>query len=62
MHSTLFETVSRVIVRLVTVRQPRSHPLVPNATTVEAMRLARRGELVTVASPDELLADLNEGD
>ena len=35
-------------------------PLVPNEDTIEAMKAARRGELVTVGSPDKLLASLNE--
>ena len=34
-------------------------PLGPNAETVEAMRAARRGELVTVGHPSNLLASLN---
>jgi DNA-damage-inducible protein J len=34
-------------------------PLMPNAETVEAMQAARRGELVTVGSIDNLLADLH---
>jgi DNA-damage-inducible protein J len=34
-------------------------PLVPNATTIEAMKAARRGELVTVGNPANLLASLN---
>ena len=33
--------------------------LVPNEETIEAMRAARRGELVTVGPPGELLASLN---
>jgi len=37
-------------------------PLTPNAETIEAMKAARRGELTTVASPDQLLASLNAGD
>jgi DNA-damage-inducible protein J len=37
-------------------------PLVPNAETVEAMKAARCGDLVTVGSPDKLLASLNAGD
>jgi DNA-damage-inducible protein J len=37
-------------------------PLVPNAETVEAMKAARKGELVTVRSTDALLASLNEDD
>ncbi|MCF3948740.1 type II toxin-antitoxin system RelB/DinJ family antitoxin [Acidiphilium iwatense] len=34
-------------------------PLTPNAETVEAMRAARRGDLVTVGKPANLLASLN---
>jgi DNA-damage-inducible protein J len=34
-------------------------PLVPNAVTVEAMKAARRGEVVTVGQPSSLLASLN---
>jgi DNA-damage-inducible protein J len=34
-------------------------PLVPNAETIEAMKAARRGELVTAGKPDALLASLN---
>jgi DNA-damage-inducible protein J len=37
-------------------------PLVPNAETIEAMKAARRGEVVTVGSPDNLLTSLNAGD
>jgi DNA-damage-inducible protein J len=34
-------------------------PLVPNAETIQAMKAARRGELVTAGEPDALLASLN---
>ncbi len=37
-------------------------PLVPNAQTVEAMRAARRGDVVTVGSLDNLFQELNAGD
>jgi DNA-damage-inducible protein J len=37
-------------------------PLVPNAETIEAMKAARRGDLVTVDSPDKLLASLDADD
>ena len=37
-------------------------PLVPNAETIEAMKAARRGDLVVVGSPDKLLGNLNAGD
>jgi DNA-damage-inducible protein J len=37
-------------------------PLVPNAKTVEAMKAARRGELVTAGPVDALLTSLNADD
>ncbi len=37
-------------------------PLVPNELTIEAMREARRGNLPSFATPDELMADLNADD
>ena len=41
---------------------PKSRPLDPNRETIRAMKAARRGNLVTVGSVDELLADLNRDD
>lgn len=37
-------------------------PLTPNAETIAAMKAARRRELTTIGSPDELLKSLNTGD
>jgi DNA-damage-inducible protein J len=37
-------------------------PLVPNDETIEAIKAARRGELVSVNSSKELLTSLNEDD
>jgi DNA-damage-inducible protein J len=37
-------------------------PLTPNAETIEAMKAARRGELVRVGSAEALLASLNADD
>ena len=34
-------------------------PLVPNAETVEAMKAARRGDLVTAGAPNNLLFSLD---
>jgi DNA-damage-inducible protein J len=34
-------------------------PLVPNAEAVEAMKAARRGDLITAGKPRALLASLN---
>ena len=36
--------------------------LVPNAATNEAMKAARRGDLVTAGSVDDLMADLHADD
>ena len=36
-------------------------PLVPNEETVEAMKAARRGEMVKVGKSDRLLGSLNAG-
>ena len=37
-------------------------PLVPNAETIEAIKAARRGELIAVASSSQLFDDLDEED
>jgi DNA-damage-inducible protein J len=37
-------------------------PLSPNAETIDAMRAARRGDLVSVGSLDQLFQDLNADD
>ena len=37
-------------------------PLVPNEETIEAMKAARRGDLVTVGSVEDLMADLHADD
>jgi hypothetical protein len=35
------------------------NPIVPNAETIEAMKAARRGDLIVAGPPDELLKSLN---
>ena len=40
----------------------KSQPPDPGLETIRAMKAARRGNLVTVGSVDELLADLNRDD
>lgn len=37
-------------------------PLVPNTTTIEALKEARRGGLKSYAEVDDLMADLNADD
>jgi DNA-damage-inducible protein J len=51
-----------MLMKTVAERALPFEPLMPNAETVEAMKAARRGELVTVGSIDNLLADLNADD
>lgn len=48
------------LLRTVAERALPFEPLMPNAETVEAMKTARRGELVKVGSVENLLADLHE--
>jgi len=53
--------------RLLMVRVAREkalpfEPLVPNEETIEAMKAARRGELVTGGNPENLLKRLNADD
>lgn len=54
-------------VRLMLTRVAREHalpfdPLIPNPETIEAMKEARRGQLRSFNSVDELMADLDADD
>jgi DNA-damage-inducible protein J len=51
-----------MLMRTVAERALPFDPLTPNEETVEAMKAARRGELVEVGSVDNLLADLHAED
>jgi len=44
--------------KMVSAKESPFEPLVPNEETIEAMKAARRGDVVTVGSVDDLLADL----
>ena len=59
---TVSDAFRLMMVRIATEKRLPFEPLVPNAETVEAMRAARRGDLVTVGSVDDLVADLNADD
>src|ERR1035437_4406180 len=59
---TLSDAFRMMLMRTVAERALPFEPLMPNAETVEAMKAARRGELVTVGSIDNLLADLHADD
>jgi len=62
MGLTVSDAFRLLMVRIATEKALPFEPLVPNAETIEAMKAARRGELVSVGSPEELLASLNEDD
>lgn len=54
---TISDAFRMMLVRTVADRALPFDPLVPNEETIEAMKAARRGELVTIGGVDELLAD-----
>jgi len=62
MGLTVSDAFRLMMVRIAKDKALPFEPLVPNAETVEAIKAARRGELVTVGSTDELLASLNADD
>lgn len=62
MGLTVSDAFRLLMVRIAEEKALPFEPLVPNAETIEAMKAARRGELITVSSPEELLASLNEDD
>ena len=59
MGLTVSDAFRLMMVRIARDKALPFEPLVPNEETIEAMRAARRGELVTVGKPDNLLASLN---
>ena len=60
MGLTVSDAFRLLLVKVAAEKALPFEPLVPNAKTIEAMKAARRGELATVGSPDELIASLNE--
>jgi DNA-damage-inducible protein J len=59
---TVSDAVRLMLMRTVADKALPFDPLIPNAETIEAMKAARNGELTTVGSVDELIADLNADD
>src|SRR5690242_17407909 len=62
MGLTVSDAFRLLMVRIAKDKALPFEPLVPNEETIEAMKAARRGELVTAGSTDELLASLNAED
>lgn len=59
---TVSDAFRLMMVRIAAERALPFQPLIPNDETIEAMKAARRGELATAESPENLLNRLNEDD
>jgi DNA-damage-inducible protein J len=59
---TVSDAFRLMMVRIAKEKALPFEPLVPNDETIEAMKAARRGELVNVGSIDNLFVELNAGD
>lgn len=59
MGLTVSDAFRLLMVKIAADKALPFEPWTPNAKTIEAMKAARRGELVTVGSVDHLLASLN---
>jgi DNA-damage-inducible protein J len=62
MGLTVSDAFRMMMMRIAAEKALPFEPLVPNAETIEAMKAARRGELVAVGSIDDLIANLNADD
>ena len=59
---TIDETMRIVLEQAAAGCGPDFGALVPNATTIETIEAARRGEVVEIGTPAEALAELNRDD
>ena len=59
---TVSDAVRMMMVRIVAEKALPFDPLNPNDETIEAIKAARRGELVTVGTVDDLFTDLHADD
>ncbi len=59
---TVSDAFRLMMVRIATDKALPFEPLVPNATTIAAMKEARRGGLKSFSSVNDLMTDLNEDD
>ena len=60
MGLSLSDAFRMLLVRIAAEKALPFEPLAPNQETIEAVKAARRGDLVTVGSPDSLIASLDE--
>ena len=59
---TVSDAFRLMMVRIAAEKRLPFDPLVPNEETIEAMKAARRGDLVEVGGVDGLMTDLNADD
>jgi DNA-damage-inducible protein J len=59
---TISDVFRMVLIRIAREKALPFEPLVPNVKTIEAIKAARRGDLVTVGNLDNLLTELNAND
>ena len=59
---TVSDAFRLMMMRIASEKKLPFEPLVPNRETIEAMKAARRGELVNIGSIDNLFSELNEED
>lgn len=59
---TLSDAFRMLLIRIAREKALPFEPLVPNAKTIEAIKTARSGNLITVDSLDNLLTELNAND
>jgi DNA-damage-inducible protein J len=59
---TVSDAFRMMMIRIAKEKALPFEPLIPNDETIEAMKAARRGELVKAGSADRLLEKLNAGD
>ena len=62
MGLTLSDAFRMMLTRVAREKALPFEPLVPNATTIHAMKEARRGGLKSFATVEDLMADLNADD
>ena len=59
---TLSDAFRMLLIRIAREKALPFEPLVPNAKTIEAIKAARSGNLITASSLDNLLTELNAND
>jgi len=57
---TVSDAFRIMLIRIAKEKALPFEPLIPNKETIEAMKAARRGEVVKVGNVDNLLASLND--